>query len=87
MIYKLIINIIIIGILVLFFGLNMDTKIDIHFWFNNSLTIENVSLFIALICAYLIGVVSTIPIYIISKIKRNKKDKIKKAESESDNEE
>lgn len=84
MIYKLIINTIIVGILVLFFGLNLDTKIDIHFWFNNKLTLENVSLFIALISAYLIGIVSTIPIYIVNSYKKSKKNKKEQTIIETD---
>lgn len=73
MIGKLIVNSILVGILILFFGLNFDTKIDIHFWFNNKLTLHDVSLFIALFVAFLIGILATLPIYIVGKIKKNKK--------------
>lgn len=75
MIVKLVVNTLILGLLVIFFGLNLDTKIDIHFWFNDKLTIHDVSLFVALFVAYLVGVVSTIPIYVINKIKLKNKTK------------
>lgn len=83
MIVKLVVNTVILGLLVIFFGLNLDTKVDIHFWFNNKLTIHDVSLFIALFVAYLIGVLSTIPIYIINKIKLKNKHKEENIEQES----
>lgn len=64
MIRKFFVHIIIISIVVLFFGLNFDTKVDIRFWFNDKLTIKDVSLFIALAISFLLGVLTIIPLYI-----------------------
>lgn len=77
MIRKFFVNIIFISIVVIFFGLNFDTKIDIKFWFNDRLTITNVSLFIALAVAFFLGVLTIIPLYlkrVISERKRRKEE-------------
>lgn len=75
MIRKFFIQVIIISIVVCFFGLNFDTKVSIKFWFNDALTLENISLFTTLAVSYLLGVLTFIPFYIIRKIKKNRKDK------------
>lgn len=64
MIRKFFVQIIIISIVVMFFGLNFDTKVDIKFWFNDKLTVEGISLFIALAISFLLGVITIIPLYI-----------------------
>lgn len=75
MIKKFFVQIVIISIIVCFFGLNFDTKISIKFWFNDSLTLESISLFIALAVAYILGFVSFIPFYIARNLKKRKLDK------------
>ncbi len=73
MIVKLVVNLFIVALIVLFFGLNFDTKIDLHFWFNDRFTLKEVSVFIALMAAFLLGAVSTIPIYLLSSFRKKKK--------------
>ncbi|MGL1891886.1 MAG: hypothetical protein OCD02_09685 [Spirochaetaceae bacterium] len=76
MIRKLFIQLFFVTLIICFFGLNFETKIDIRFWFNDLLTLKDISLFVALAFAYLIGVVTTIPFIIIKSIKKKKNDKV-----------
>ncbi len=75
MIKKFFVQIVFISIIVCFFGLNFDTKISIRFWFNDVLTLENISLFIALAAAYMLGLITVIPFFIAKNIKKRKSDK------------
>ena len=63
MVKKLVINIIIITLVVCFFGLNIDTKVDIKFWFSDTMTLKNISLFAALGVAYILGLITILPFY------------------------
>ncbi len=67
----------IISAVVCFFGLNFDTKINIRFWFNDKLTLENVSLFTALAATYLMGVLTFIPSFFIKSLKNKNNNKKK----------
>lgn len=73
MLKKFLLQLIIIAIVVCFFGLNFETKINIKFWFNDLLTLKDISLFGALAGAYLLGVCTFIPFYIAKIVKKNKK--------------
>lgn len=77
MIRKFFVQIILISLIVCFFGLNFDTKVDIKFWFNDSMNLEGVSLFIALAVAYALGILSFIPFYIARSFKKKKAKKLK----------
>lgn len=74
MIKKFFLQIVIISVIVCFFGLNFDSRVTIKFWFNDRFTLTDVSLFISLAVAYLLGIITTIPFY-ISKHFKKKKDK------------
>lgn len=69
---KLVIHILIISVIVCFFGLNYDTKVDIKFWFNEQLTLTDVRLFTALAASYLLGLFTFIPFTILKKLKKRK---------------
>lgn len=75
MIRKLFLQIIIIALVVCFFGLNFETTVDIKFWFNDKLSLNGISLFIALAAAYALGVLTCIPIYIARGLKKKKNEK------------
>lgn len=80
MIKKFFIQIIIITLVVCFFGLNFDTKVDIRFWFNEKMTFKGISLFISLAAAYGLGVISTLPFLIARSFKKKKNNKKNKQE-------
>lgn len=75
MIKKFFVQIVIMTLIVCFFGLNFDTKVNIHFWFNDALTLENISLFISLAVAYFLGIITFIPFHIVKNMKRKKLEK------------
>lgn len=79
---KLIFHIIIVALVVCFFGFNFDTKVDIKFWFKDSLTLKDVSLFVSLAVAYLLGVITFLPSYISKSFKIKKKNKLAKKDNE-----
>lgn len=74
MIKKFFLQILLITGIVCFFGLNFNTKVSIKFWFNDLLTVNDISLFVALGFSYLLGIISFIPLY----ISKNIKNKIKR---------
>lgn len=75
MIKKFFFQIIIITIIVCFFGLNFETKVDVRFWFNDKMTFEGISLFIALASAYGLGLLTAIPFYVARGLKKKKNSK------------
>lgn len=76
MIKKFFIHIIIVTLVVCFFGLNFDTKVNIRFWFNDKLTLEHISLFIALAASYLLGIITFLPFYLVKIFKKRKKERL-----------
>ncbi len=74
---KLIFHIIIVALVVCFFGFNFETKVDIKFWFGDSLTVKGASLFISLGVAYLLGIITFLPSYVLKSFK-GKKSSVKK---------
>jgi len=91
MVKKIVINILIISLVVCFFGLNFDTKVDIRFWFSDSMTLKNISLFAALAGVYLLGLATIIPFYIVNiisikKLKKTIKKSLKISESDEESE-
>ena len=75
MIRKFFVQILLIAVIVCFFGLNFETKVNIKFWFNDQLTLNNISLFVSLAAAYLLGVLTSIPFYIARGMKNKNKEK------------
>lgn len=71
---KLLIHILIIAVVVIFFGLNYETKIDINLGF---ITLNEIRLFTALAVSYLLGLFTFIPFTILKQIKKRKKNEKK----------
>jgi hypothetical protein len=75
MVKRFFVQILIISLIVCFFGLNFETKVSIRFWFADKLTINEISLFTALAVSYILGIVTIIPFYIIRGFKNKKSNK------------
>ncbi len=84
MVKRFFVQILIISLIVCFFGLNFETKVSIRFWFADKLTISNISLFTALAVSYILGILTIIPFYIIRGFKNKKSSNNIKVSSNTD---
>ena len=84
MIRRFFLQLLVVTIIVCFFGLNFENKVDIRFWFGDKFNLTDVSLFVALAITYLLGFFTSIPFYIARgfKSKKNSTNKTKIKEKE-----
>lgn len=68
--WKLIAFLVVLALVVVFAGFNINNASDISFGFY---TIEGVPIFVSLFCAFLLGVIVTIPVAVRFRSRRKKK--------------
>lgn len=68
--WKLILSLIVMTLLIVFAGLNLDNKSNISFGFSE---ISDVPVFISLFFAFLLGIIVTVPFIFVQKRKVRKK--------------
>jgi uncharacterized membrane protein YciS (DUF1049 family) len=69
---KLIIIIVVLAVLLLFVGMNLENKCSIRFWFAQGAQIQNVPVFFTVFAAYFLGLLSALPFAISIKLKKAK---------------
>lgn len=85
MVWKLILNIIVVMFVVAFFGFNYDNTLDLNFWFDGKASLKDIPVFAALAVAYLAGFLTILPFYIKRSFKQSRLNKkIKKMEKSSE---
>lgn len=72
---KLIGFIIFIVLIFTFIGFNLDNHTNINLWINEKGHFEDVSVIIVVFCAYLLGLLSTIPFWFNRSRKKNRQKK------------